>query len=150
MAADVKKSLWRLERSTTMQRLSRLSKSLLIGLLALFISLSQPIPVSAGFNTWSSIGPEGGWIYALAINPTTPSTLYAGTDGGAFKSTDGGATWSAVNTGLSDPDVYALAINPTAPNTLYAGANGGVFKSTDGGANWSASLSGVSGLRSCT
>ena len=41
---------------------------------------------------------------ALALDPTTPTTLYAGTDrSGVFKSTDGGATWSAVNTGLTDP-----------------------------------------------
>jgi len=33
-------------------------------------------------------------VVALAINPVTPSTLYAGTDGGLFESTDGGATWN--------------------------------------------------------
>ena len=33
-------------------------------------------------------------IAALAIDPTTPSTLYAGTNGGVFKSTDAGATWT--------------------------------------------------------
>jgi len=127
-----------------MQRLSRLSKSLLIGLLALFISLSQPIPVSAGFNTWSSIGPEGGWIYALAIDPTTPSTPYAGTyGGGMFKSTNGGATWSAVNTGLSNKEVWALAIDPINTNTIYVGTYGGVFKSANGGATWSAVNNGL-------
>ena len=109
-----------------MQRISRLSKILVIVFLALLISLSQPIPVSAGFNAWSSIGPEGGWIYALAIDPTTPSTLYAGTyGGGVFKSTNGGASWSAANSGLTNLDVYALAINPTM---LYAGTwYGGAF-----------------------
>jgi hypothetical protein len=58
-----------------MQRLSKLSKILLIVWLVLFMSLSQPFPVSAGFNVWTSIGPEGGWIYAMAINPNTPTTL---------------------------------------------------------------------------
>jgi photosystem II stability/assembly factor-like uncharacterized protein len=48
-----------------------------------------------------------------------------------FKSTNGGANWSAVNTGLTNLYVNALAIDPTNPNTLYAGTNGGgVFKST--------------------
>jgi hypothetical protein len=64
-------------------------------------------------------------VQALAINPTTPTTLYAGTgDGGVFKSTDGGATWTANSTGLTNLDVQALAINPTMPTTLYAGTDG--------------------------
>src|SRR5256885_12494843 len=36
-----------------------------------------------------------------SIDPTTPTTLYAGTYGGVFKSTDGGGSWSAANVGLS-------------------------------------------------
>jgi disulfide bond formation protein DsbB len=36
----------------------------------------------AGTDTWTSNGPFGGWIEALAIDPLTPSTLYAGTSGG--------------------------------------------------------------------
>ena len=65
---------------------------------------------------------------ALALDPTTPTTLYAGTDGGGvFKTTDGGASWSPVNTGLtcgrslSPCNVSALALDPTTPTTLYAG-----------------------------
>ena len=61
-------------------------------------------------------------VHALAIDPATPTTLYAGTDGGGvFKSTDGGGSWSAVNTGLTDTYVHALAIDPATPTTLYAG-----------------------------
>jgi hypothetical protein len=45
----------------------------------------------------------------LAINPVTPSTLYAGTGGGGvFESTDGGASWIAVNTGLTDTVMSGL------------------------------------------
>jgi hypothetical protein len=41
--------------------------------------------------TWANIGPDGGGILALAIDPTTPATLYAGTyGGGVFKRTNGG------------------------------------------------------------
>src|SRR5437667_448603 len=42
-----------------------------------------------------------GCFNALAIDPQTPTTLYASSSGGSvFKSTDGGGNWSAVNTGL--------------------------------------------------
>jgi hypothetical protein len=44
----------------------------------------------AGVNVWTSDGPDEGIVFALAVDPATPSTLYAGTgDGGVFKSRDG-------------------------------------------------------------
>jgi photosystem II stability/assembly factor-like uncharacterized protein len=68
-----------------------------------------------------------------------PSELAApGEWRGVFKSTNGGATWSAVNTGLSNKKVWALAIDPINTNTIYVGTYGGVFKSANGGATWSA------------
>jgi hypothetical protein len=89
-------------------------------------------------GTWVNTGlrtPR--YVSALAINPTTPTTLYAGTYSGVFKSTDSGGTWAAANTGLTKLTVLALAINPTTPATLYAGTyGGGVFKSTDSGGTW--------------
>jgi len=85
------------------------------------------------------------YLYALAIDPETPTTLYAGTGcSGVFKSLDGGDSWSAVNTGLTSTFVTALAINPTTPATLYAGATGGgVFRSLNGGGSWSAVNTGL-------
>jgi len=111
----------------------------------------------AGINVWTSNGLAGVYVRSLAIDPSTPSTLYAGTghwfgDGSAigevYKSTDGGSTWSAANTGLRSP-VTALAIDPTTPSTLYAGtydsvgSPGSVLKSTDGGSTWGAFNTGL-------
>jgi len=104
---------------------------------------------TADYNHWFNIGPEGGDVQALAINPLAPDTLYIGTYGGVFKSTDGGANWTAMNTGLTGRDVHALTIDPQTPDTIYAGTwraggwVGGVFKSTDGGASWSAMNAGL-------
>ena len=50
-----------------------------------------------------------------------------------YKSTDGGANWFALNTGLPNIRVDALAIDPSTPTTLYVGTDSGVYKSTDGG-----------------
>ena len=76
----------------------------------------------------------------------TPATLYAGTAGGVFKSSDGGESWAAANTGLTNLSVQALAINPTTPATLYAGTGGGVFRSTDSGGTWAAFNMGLPSL----
>jgi photosystem II stability/assembly factor-like uncharacterized protein len=81
-------------------------------------------------------------VYALAVDPTTPATLYAGTERGVFKSTDEGANWT-IN-GLLGVIVRALVIDPTTPATLYAGTEGGgVFQSTDAAASWTAVNAGL-------
>jgi len=60
-------------------------------------------------------------VTLLAIDPTIPTTLYAGTRGGLFKSTDAGTNWTVVTNGLPDLPVAALGINPVSSSTLYVG-----------------------------
>ena len=83
---------------------------------SLAVGLSVSSVAYAGTGVWTTGGPYGGTVRALAIDPTTPATLYAGTGGGVFKSTDSGGTWAAANTGLTNLDVAALAIDPTTPD----------------------------------
>ena len=62
--------------------------------------------------------------------------LFAGLDGGVFRSTDNGVRWTAVNAGLTKPVVTALL---ATGNNLFAATNGGgVFLSTDHGTTWAA------------
>jgi photosystem II stability/assembly factor-like uncharacterized protein len=82
-------------------------------------------------------------LNVLAIDPTSPATLFAGTRKGVFQSTDGGGNWNL--NGLATKNVNLLAIDPLRPHVVYASAAGlgwsagfrGLFKSTDSGANWS-------------
>ncbi len=61
------------------------------------------------------------------------ATLYAGTDGGVFRSV-AGEGWTALNTGLSMPRVLCLKADG---GTLYAGTDGGgVFKLTAESGSW--------------
>src|SRR3989442_1419044 len=135
-------------RRISMQRkkLRFVSLGVLLGALLVTSSMTA----EGGINSWTSTnGPGGGSIGALAIDPVTPSTLYAGAySGGVFKSTDGGGGWTAVNTGLTDGYVLALAIDPQTPATLYAGTDNGVFKSTNGGGSWSAVNTGLPNVTS--
>ncbi|MBC8449195.1 MAG: hypothetical protein H8D78_15725, partial [Chloroflexi bacterium] len=83
---------------------------------------------------------------AFSPNFATDRTLFAGTLGGIFRSTDGGANWGYTNTGLSNLDIRALAVSPNFANdqTLFAGTWDGVFRSTNRGGNWSAVNTGLS------
>jgi ligand-binding sensor domain-containing protein len=70
-------------------------------------------------------------VHTFAVSGTN---LFAGTEGGVFLSTNNGASWSAVNTGLNNTNVRALAVYGT---NLFAGTyGGGVFRSTNNGTNW--------------
>lgn len=84
----------------------------------------------------ASIGPFGGNIVSIAVDPDNPSTIYAATfGGGVFKSINGGNDWSPV--GLINRDVNSLIVDPNSPNIIYAGTFlAGVFKSTDAGEHW--------------
>jgi hypothetical protein len=83
--------------------------------------------------TWEAKGLNA-YVTALAIDPITSTTLYAG-GSGVFESTDGGNSWQAINAGLTTDSpfpqllpvraVSALAIDPMTPSTLYAGTDGG-------------------------
>ena len=93
-----------------------------------------------------AIDPVHGRRHGEAARPPTlthPPTLYAviGADpfhgGGLFQSTDGAASWNAVNSGLPNSlYIEAVAVDPQNPNTLYVGGNTGAFRSTDGAASW--------------
>lgn len=93
-------------------------------------------PSWAGLNYWSPIGPDGGEIIALAADPQQSGVVYAGTAGGVFKSTDGGATWSRSSRGLMGGTVLCLAVAPSSRSTVYAGTYRSLFVSRDGGATW--------------
>jgi photosystem II stability/assembly factor-like uncharacterized protein len=101
-------------------------------------------PVPEGVKHWTAIGPDGANVVALAVDPATPSTAFAGTLGaGVLKTTDSGVGWAAANRGLTTTNVLALAIDRVTSSTLYAGTDVGVFKSIDGGQNWAPANGGL-------
>jgi hypothetical protein len=100
--------------------------------------------VSSHGGVWTSHGPNGGIVESFAVDPTSPFTIYAGTDGGGvFKSVDGGGSWSALPAGIptvSGTIITGLVVDPATPSNVYAsltlGIDGGILRSTDGGAHW--------------
>ncbi|HEX4887696.1 MAG TPA: T9SS type A sorting domain-containing protein [Luteibaculaceae bacterium] len=84
----------------------------------------------------------------IAVDPSSPNTLYAATgdgDGGdtysigILKSTDGGSTWSV--TGLnwnvtSQKRIRRMQIDKSSPSTLLVAASDGIWRSTDAANTW--------------
>ena len=115
-----------------------------------------------GGKTWKKTlfvnNSTGGRV--LAINYANPNELYAGmyrgfrkgwdiisggpaTEGGIYKSTDGGDTWKKLSAGLPGVLIGKIDIDVarSSPSTVYAmveapGAEGGLYRSNDSGATW--------------
>ena len=56
-----------------------------------------------------------------------------------FASSDQGATFSSIHSGLSAAQVNCIAFDPNTPSRIYAGTAQGVFRSDDDGGSWYAS-----------
>lgn len=69
-----------------------------------------------GTPTWtaSGTGLADVPVSAIAIDPTNPAALYAGTDVGVYTSADGGATWAPYTTGMPVVSVFDMKIQQGA------------------------------------
>jgi len=93
-----------------------------------------------------AISPNYGQRQFVAFEYSQDQTVFAGTENGIYKSTDGGDSWTFV--GPNCP-VYALLFSPdyTNDHTIYAGTYGcGVFESCNGGNAWVSMNAGLGNL----
>ena len=91
------------------------------------------------------IGPVGNRLIAVAGLPGDPNVYYAGAaSGGIFKTTDAGATWTAIFDDQPVSSIGAIAVAPSDANVVWAGTGetfirsnislgNGVYRSTDAG-----------------
>ncbi len=95
------------------------------------------------------IGPGGNRVAAVVGEPGNPNVILAGaSDGGIWKTSDGGINWKPVFDHEDVSAIGSLAIAPSAHNIVWAGTGetwiirpdysmgDGIYKSTDGGETW--------------
>ena len=71
-------------------------------------------------TAWHSYYSLGGTLpvvhadhHAITFVPSVPNLLYDGNDGGIYRSTDGGTSWTSLNNGLEITQFYSGAVYPT-------------------------------------
>ncbi len=104
-------------------------------------------PRPIGFEYWAQ-GEAAGRVSAIVVDPRDPAAVYvAAAQGGVWKSTDSGASWTPLTDALSSLASGALALDPSNPDVVYYGTGeqhysgdsfygDGLYRSTDGGATW--------------
>src|SRR6516165_70016 len=98
---------------------------------------------------WRMIGPfRGGRTVAATGIPSQPNVFYvAANNGGVWKTTDFGRTWTPIFDDQPTGSIGAIAVAPSDPNVVYVGSGeglqrpdlstgDGVYKSTDAGKTW--------------
>jgi photosystem II stability/assembly factor-like uncharacterized protein len=111
--------------------------------LALAVSLCGAAALA---QTWRPLGPEGGEVTTIAVDPRSAMRIFAGVRGGfAYRSDDNGGTWANFSTGLGGTELPVIVPDPNAANTWWAGTNSGLFRTTDNGASWTLIPTGLSG-----
>src|SRR5438876_7272243 len=93
-------------------------------ILILAVSVRWPV-AGATQDVWTSVGPEGGTVVSLVVDPQASAILYMTTSGGGlFKSSDGGGRWRALNIPvvgriLRIPTL--LTVDPRTSGVVYVG-----------------------------
>ncbi len=93
-------------------------------------------------ETFESIGTFPQNITHLAICPNNSQYIYASTDNGLYRTTNGGESWEDISAGLPLQDAYigSICVKDNDPNTVWVTFGGfnqyGVFVSDDGGQTW--------------
>ena len=82
--------------------------------------------VSGSTGTWTNITTQGNNSihpdqHCLTFSPNNPQIIYAGNDGGIFRSANSGATWTALNKGLGITEIEYLASDPNMWKWLMGG-----------------------------
>jgi photosystem II stability/assembly factor-like uncharacterized protein len=100
-----------------------------------------------GGATFASLGPialaNPRTMRDIVPHPTAAGTWFVTTDTGVARTTDSGATYTVIGSGIRPAGgawangVLALYVDPAAPTTLYAGADHtGFYVSSNGGTSW--------------
>jgi photosystem II stability/assembly factor-like uncharacterized protein len=75
-------------------------------------------------------------IHRIDVDPTDSQVLYIATEGGLFKSTDRGSSWTMSSEGIAEPFLLSVVVDPFNASTVFAATSAGVYRSTDAAATW--------------
>ncbi len=84
--------------------------------------------------------PDDDYFYDVTINPHNPSEVFlTAHEHGFFRSVDGGASFAAINAGVTDLSARSVAFDSNTPGLVYGGVwhGDGVFRSLNNGDTWS-------------
>jgi photosystem II stability/assembly factor-like uncharacterized protein len=84
-------------------------------------------------------------VHAIAFDPQNPQNMWVGNDGGVWKSTDSGLTWSNRNSDLATLQFIGVALHPSDPQIVFGGMQDNNKAQYTGSAVWDAMDAGDGG-----
>ena len=96
--------------------------------------------LNPGSDHWQELTnglPENPIVPGIAIHPSNPAIIYAGTQNGPYRSTDRGDHWERLDYPDLAPPVWTFLFRPRDPNVMYLGtAPGELYRSRNAGDSW--------------
>ncbi len=84
--------------------------------------------------------------HAFTFDPSNPSLVYSGNDGGIYRSSDAGVTWMSLNTNLAITQFYpGMSLHPTATFPMLGGTQDNGTLEYLGALPWSPAIGGDGG-----
>jgi len=112
------------------------------GIHSSLFSVCRSTDVGATWPTRHDLGTATGYCRDIAVAPSSYQAVYAvgsrGSNAVAYRSGNGGDSWSEVTNGLPGTAAYAVLVDPTNPSKAFVGTTAGVFVTTNGGGGWGA------------
>lgn len=100
-------------------------------------ALAATSAAHAGVGRWSTTGPTGENVSALAMDPCDSRTVYAAGGTAIFQTTDAGMTWNPIPGSIPAARFLVTAGGCSDGTTLYTSNSHELLRSTDGGAHFS-------------
>lgn len=122
--------------------------------LVCFVGTIEIFRTTDGGVSWMEVskGYSGGPVHVdqheMRFDPVNSQTIYAGCDGGIYKSTDLGNTWGSLNSNLAMTQFYRIAANPNQEMHVIGGTQDNGTQQSRGTTKWTLAFGG-DGMEVC-
>ncbi len=108
-------------------------------------TIGQSVLASDNGDNWMRLGPTIGFhsdaiVRTLVNHPLKPDVLWAGTDQGVLRSSDGGRHWERLASPFDRQQVWRISLHPSDTRVAFVGTGtpspAAIYRTDDGGATW--------------
>lgn len=112
----------------------------IVGSVRPFISLDGGLSFNPLVDSWGDTQAVHQDVHAILYHPENPDRFWLGTDGGIWRTDNGGNGFANLNDTLVLTQFYDIAVRPNQPERLFAGSMDNSSMTTNGTAMWRATV----------
>ena len=120
---------------------NEVNSNLYFGTYRLYVSTNRGVSWTAPGGATDLTGGGGDTLSTISVSRSNPNVIYTGSaQGRVLVSTNGGVTWTGIDSDLPTRFIKSITVSSTNPNTAYLTVSGydsgHIFKTTNAGTTW--------------